>query len=83
MNVHLFGKIDSPCIANWTVKRSAKDQSELYDTVSIKTIEENFYMDDFLSLFHDTAEAIKMCNNVINILSQGGFRLYKFILNNH
>ena len=59
-----------------------KDQSELFDTVSIKTIEENFYMDDFLSSFHDTAEAIKICSNVINILSQGGFRLHKFISNN-
>ena len=83
MNVHLFSKIDSPCITNWTVKRSAKDQSEFFDTVSIKTIEENFYMDDFLSSFHDTAEVIKIRSNVINILSQGGFRLQKFISNNH
>ena len=49
MNVDLFGKIDSPCIANWNVERSAKDQSERFDTVFIKTIEDNFYMDDFLS----------------------------------
>ena len=82
MNVHLFGKIDSPLIANCTVKRSAKDQSELFDTVSVKIIEENFYMDDFLSSFHDTTEAIKICSNVINILSQGVFRLHKFISNN-
>ena len=82
INVHLFGKIDSLCIANWTVKRLAKDQSELFGTFSIKTIEENFYMDDFLSSFHDTAKAIKIFNNVINILSEGGFRLHKFRSNN-
>ena len=64
------------------MKRSAKDQFEFYDTVSIKTIEENFCMDDFLSSFHDTAEAIEICNNLINILSQGDFRLHKFISNN-
>ena len=82
MNVHLFGKTDSPCIANWTVKRSAKDQSELLDTDCIKTIEENFYIDDFLSSFNDTTDTIKICNNAINILSEGGFRLHKFRCNN-
>ena len=49
MNVDLFGKIDSPCIADWNVERSTKGQSELFDTVFITTIEDNFYMDDFLS----------------------------------
>ena len=26
MSVHIFGKIDSPCIANWVVKKTAEDQ---------------------------------------------------------
>ena len=32
MNVHLFGKVNSPYMKNWMVKRTAKDQSEVFDT---------------------------------------------------
>ena len=30
MNVHLFGKTDSPCCSNWALKRSALDNSNLF-----------------------------------------------------
>ena len=30
MNVHLFGKIDAPCCANWTPKRTAVDRVNYY-----------------------------------------------------
>ena len=52
MNVHLFGKVDSPSITNWTVKKTAADQSDYFEQISIKTIEKDFYVDDFLSSFH-------------------------------
>ena len=82
MNVHLFGKVDSLCVANWTIKKTAADQSDSFDQISIKTIENDFYMDDFLSSFHEISVAIKVCIDVINILQKGGFRLTKFISNN-
>ena len=31
MNVHLFGKVDSPCIANRTIRKIAADQSDFFD----------------------------------------------------
>ena len=37
MNVHLFGKVDSPCIANWAIKKTAADQSDFFDQISSKT----------------------------------------------
>ena len=82
MNVHFFGKVDSPCTVNWTIKKTAADQSDFFDQISIKTIESDFYMDDFLSSFHEISVAIKVCVDVINILQKGGFRLTKFISNN-
>ena len=82
MKVHLFGNVDSPCIANWTIKKTAADQSDFFDQISIKTIESDFYMDDFLSSFYEISVAIKVCVDVINILQKGGFRLTKFISNN-
>ena len=30
MNVHLFGKIDSPCCASWSVKKTATNQANNY-----------------------------------------------------
>ena len=71
MNVHLFGKVDSPCIANWTIKKTAADQSDSFDQISIKTIVSDFYMDGFLSSFHEISVAIKVCLYVINILQKG------------
>ena len=37
MNVHLFGTVDSPCIANWAIKKTAADQSDFFDQISSKT----------------------------------------------
>ena len=82
MKVHLFGNVDSPCIANWTIKKTAADQSDFFDQISIKTIESDFYMDNFLSSFHEISVAVKVCVDVENILQKGGFRLTKFISNN-
>ena len=82
MNVHLFSKVDSPCIANWTIKKTAADQSDSFDQVSIKTIESDFYMDDSLSSFHEISVAIKVSLDTINILQKKRFRLTKFISNN-
>ena len=45
-NVHIFGKIDSPCTANWVIKRTASDQSSQYENEIIEAIKQNFYMDD-------------------------------------
>ena len=80
MNVHLFGNVDSPCIANWTIKKNAADQSDSFDQISIKTIENDFYMDHFLSSFHEVSVAV--CLDIINVLQKGGSRLTKFISNN-
>ena len=58
------------------------DQSDSFDQISIKTIEINFYMDDFLSSFHEIFDAVKVFDDVINKLQKGGFWLTKFVSNN-
>ena len=67
LNVHLFSKVASPCIANWNIKKTAKDQSDPFDQISIKTIENDFYMDDFLSSFHEISVARKVYIDVMII----------------
>ena len=39
MSVHIFGKIDSPYIANWVLKKTAKNQTKSY---SERAFEINF-----------------------------------------
>ena len=47
MSVHILSKIDSPCIANWIVKKTAKDQTKSYSKRAIESVFEHFYMYDF------------------------------------
>ena len=82
MTVHIFGKIDSPCIANWVIKWTASHQSNEYPVNIINTIHENFYMDDYLDCFSSGERAIDTIQKVISILSNGGFRLPKWLSNN-
>ena len=35
MSVHINGKIDSACIANWAVKETAKDQTKSYSKTAM------------------------------------------------
>ena len=81
MNVHLFGKIDSPCIANWTLQKTVKDNKDQISFRSSRALLENFYMDDYLDSFPTTQKAIKTCIELIKTLSSGGFKLTKFISN--
>ena len=81
MNVHLFGKNDSPCLVNFVIKQLAKDK---YDTDHIvaKFIDEHFYMDDFIKLGNSLETRVHTIISVTNTLSQYGFSLHKWISNN-
>ena len=81
MKVHIFGKVDSPCIANWVIKRIASDQSSQYKNEIKKIIKQSFYMDDYLDCFPSQEKAIETVHKVIKILSTGEFRLTKWLSN--
>ena len=77
MLVHLFGKVDSPCIANWSIKKAADNASP----DAKFAINNNFYMDDFLKSMPNENELVKFLREVISVLNSCGFRLNKFISN--
>ena len=81
MSVHIFCKIDSPCIAIWVVKKTAKGQTKSYSKRATESVLEHFYMYDFLDLFSSQAEAINICKEISKILKKGEFHLIKFISN--
>ena len=63
MDVHTFGKNDSPCIANFSLKQCAKDQQNEFSKVITESVDRDFYMDDFLK----SEESVK---DLINIATQ-------------
>ena len=74
---HLFGKVDSPCIANWALKKSAEQSSQEIQSA----INNNFYMDDFLKSMSNETDLIKLVGGVIATLKTCSFRLSKFVSN--
>ena len=77
MNVHLFGKVDSPCIANWALRKSGEDSTEDVKFV----LNNNFYMDDYLKSMSNENDLISLTYKVVSVLKCYGFNLKKFIYN--
>ena len=81
MKVNIFGKKDSPYIANWVVKRTASDQSSQYENKILEAIKQNIYMDDYLDCFASQEKAIETVHKVVKILFTEAFRLTKWLSN--
>ena len=94
MLVHLFGKIDSPCCANWTLRSCATEVKGLPEVQAFKdlsdenrkqvteAVTEEFYMDDFLSSFDEVEETKKTCQNIRDVVKGRHFKLTKWLSNN-
>ena len=82
MNVHLLGKMDSPCCANWTLKRTALDRVNYYRKKVTEAPLTRFYMDAYLDLFSNKEAAINVSTKVKQLLSNGGLNLTNFSSNN-
>ena len=47
MTSHLFGGVRSSSCANFALKRTTRDYHTKYDVETVKTVDQNFYVDDF------------------------------------
>ena len=81
MTVHIFGAIDSPCVANSALRKTADDNETDFDPGIITTMKKNFYVDDLLKSLNTTAEAIQRAEELIKLCERGGFNLTKFMSN--
>ena len=80
MKVHLFGKNDSPCCVNFVMKHIAENERDSSELIA-KSIDEDFYMDDFIKSENSLETLIHTIVSVTNSLSQFGFRLHKWVAN--
>ena len=82
MNVHLFGKNDSPCIAIFSLKQGAKDKKNKFKKQICEPVEKDFYMDDFLKFGECIHDLTNVAKQLFKFLSNRGFRLTKWVSNN-
>ena len=77
---HVFGAKSSPTCASYSLHHMAKDNAN-NDENLVRTVQRNFYMDDFLKSVRTPQEATQTYQKVRDVLSKGGFKLTKRITN--
>ncbi|XP_071479017.1 uncharacterized protein [Diadema antillarum] len=83
MLVHLFGATSSPSCAGYALRKTAEDNQTDENEAAVKAVQENFYVDDCLTSVGTKEEAVKLCADLRELLSKGGFRLTKWVSNDH
>jgi hypothetical protein len=81
MTSHIFGATDSPCCANYCLKRTAEDNKAELSEEAVNTVKKDFYVDDLLEALPSELQAIRLANELIKLLKRGGFRLAKWMSN--
>ncbi|XP_068684500.1 uncharacterized protein [Montipora foliosa] len=68
-------------MANYVLRKATLDnrQDVAFSADTIKSVEKNFYVDDFLKSVCDETTAVRMFREMISLLARGGFRLTKWI----
>ena len=74
---HIFGATDSPTCSNYALQRTATDNENQYPNAA-KAVHTSFYMDDLLKSLPTVHEAIKLSQDLVSLLSLGGFNLTKW-----
>ena len=77
---HIFGSKDSPTCANYALQQTARD-NRIQFLEAANTVENNFYMDDYLESSPTINEATKKAQDLVEMLAKGGFNLTKFVSN--
>ena len=80
MNAHIFGGVWCACIATYAMRRTIEDQ-KIEDVFVKDVIKRAFYVDDCLKSVSSSEEAMKVIEDVREVLKKGGFNLTKFVSN--
>ena len=75
MCAHLFGKLDWPCVVNYTLKKKAIDHKAKYNYNIIDAVHKNLYINDYLRSYRNIDLAKVKVANVTKLLSEGRFGL--------
>ncbi|XP_054752108.2 uncharacterized protein LOC129257739 [Lytechinus pictus] len=81
MTVHLFGATSSPSCAAFALRKTAEDNEKDFSKEAVNTVRENFYVDDCLKSVPTKDDAVKIVQELCDLLKKGGFRLTKWVSN--
>ena len=81
MLVHIFGAASSPSCANRAVQQTADDNKERFSPEVINTVRRNFYVNDVLKSVPNEDNVIRLAEQLIQLLKEGGFHHTKFASN--
>ena len=68
MNVHPFGKVDSPCCCLWVLKKTATNSTTKIIARKKEAIAENLYIDNYLDSFNTQSEAMEISRQVMGAI---------------
>ena len=77
---HIFGAIDSPCVACYATRQNAKDNADKYPALE-QIRKRNIYMDDLYKAVPTPTEATQLMNDLQKMFSLGGFNLTQWTSN--
>ena len=83
VTVHIFGATSFPAIANYLLKYSAQkeDAKTKFSEESRVSVNKNFYVDDWLKSVKTEATAIKIVDEVSQLVARVGFKLTSYTSN--
>ena len=81
MNVHFFGAISSPAVANYCFHKTAEDGRAQFGDKVADFLRRNFYVDDGLTSVPTVTEAIKLIEDSQALCTSAKLRLHKFASN--
>lgn len=81
MNIHLFGAVSFPGIADFALQQTGKDNSDRFSMDVLDTIKQSFYVYDCLELVPSIKQAVKLNKDLREACAQGGFTLTKWVSN--
>ena len=79
--VHIFGVMDSPCVANSCLRKTAEDNRKSFEEDTVQSVLNNFYVDDLLKPVSSPKTVTNFAVNVMALCEKGGFKLMKFLSN--
>ena len=63
---------------NYVLKKTERDNFDCYNLSTIEIVLKSFYMDDFLKSVPLEEQSKQLCQEMIEVMAAGGFKLTKF-----
>ena len=79
--VHLLRAVSSTSCACYALRKTAEDNQASFPAEVIKTVRQNFYVDDCLKSTSSEEKAIQAIKDITALCQKGGFHLTKWVSN--